>query len=410
MITLYSKYNIILFFIFLAIASCKPKSDDTTPMLVPEIKVESSTAGSDAIIGRAKKGDVVTLNISVNAPNLIKELSVFKVVAGADSILIGYPKTSGFDSDKSYLLSFPYTVTTNSGEIILKFQVTDKKAKTASVSYKILVYASTTVPTVQMLSNTVGASFTTGSAVQNAAISFVLKARAGAGLKLVTAKKSVAGIETVLSGYPKTTSFTSDTLHDWTVNYAASDPVGQVILTFLLEDQQSQTHSITYALTIITNPSPYSWNAKLIGAQSNANGSFFSPKTGEVYSTSDSVVFVARKVDFSFAQTGLPNHLPNFISLSERSNQGLKRVTTINRVTLLTVLSGADMDQATFDALTNSKLHDMMLGGSGVALVEIGKFYGFTNQESKTGVIHVTNLEQGSGTNGSVTIDVKFER
>jgi hypothetical protein len=152
---------------------------------------------------------------------------------------------------------------------------------------------------------------------------------------------------------------------------------------------------------------PTSYTAKLVGAQGNAAGSFFSPKTGMVYLTADSANYVTNGVDFSFAQTGSPTTTAKFISLSERRSEGLTRVTSIPR---LTNFSLSSLTKAQFDTVSNTYIKEEVLGTNPTTVVQQSKVYEFTNAEGKSGLIYVSNLDLGSGTNGSVTIDVKFEK
>lgn len=157
---------------------------------------------------------------------------------------------------------------------------------------------------------------------------------------------------------------------------------------------------------------PTYYTAKLIGAQSNDSGSFFSPKTGKVYFTRDSATFVANQVDFSFAQTGDPTS-PKFISLSQRGQEGLTKVISISR---LTKFATSTLTKAQFDTISNAYVQNMVLGTSPTVVIEQGKVYEFANAENKSGLIYVSNYDQGTldnngkYTKGSVIIDVKFEK
>lgn len=152
---------------------------------------------------------------------------------------------------------------------------------------------------------------------------------------------------------------------------------------------------------------PTAFTAKLLGAQANNNGSFFSPKTGLVYLTADSASFVANGVDISFAQTGSPTTSPKFLSLTARGAEGLKRVTTLNRST---IFSTTAYTKAQFDTVSNGFVSNMSIVGSGSVVVEQSKVYKFMNADGSNGLIYVSNLTTGAGTDGSVTIDVKIEK
>jgi hypothetical protein len=152
---------------------------------------------------------------------------------------------------------------------------------------------------------------------------------------------------------------------------------------------------------------PNSYTAKLLGAQLNPAGSFFSASNGTVYGTADSANFAANKVDFSFAQIGAA-FTPKLISLDERKNEGLSKVVSVNRNTdfILTAIT-----KAQFDTASNAFVSDYTGGVSSKAIaIAQGNIYAFSTTEGKIGFIYVSNLDKGTGTNGSVTIDVKVEK
>lgn len=401
----YNALPTLILLLFFTAISCKKKAEETP---APTLKISSSSAG-DAATGNAKTGETVTIILGAAALEGIKELSAFKVVSGAENLLPGYPKTSGFDTDKAHVWSFTYTVTEMAGEVNLKFLIGDKAGKTASVTYKITV-SPIPAPTIQMISNSLGSSLTDGSAERGLSLSFDLLAKASGGIKSISVTKTVGGTETMLPGYPKTSGFTTDSTHAWKVNYTADDAVGTVTFTFEVVNSAGASQAAGYTLTITAPQTPNSYTAKLLGAQTNAAGSFFSSQTGEVYFSSQSSTFEDNKVDISFAQTGSPVTFPKFISLSERANEGLSSVTGINRTTLFEALPASQMDLAKFDALTNVGIKNLEFTGSPVIQVTNGTFYAYKNTEGKKGVIHVFELDEGFGTNGYVKFDVKFEK
>jgi hypothetical protein len=67
--------------------------------------------------------------------------------------------------------------------------------------------------------------------------------------------------------------------------------------------------------------------------------------------------------------------------------------------------------KAQFDTVSNSFVSNYSAGtpSSSIAITQ-GQVYAFSNDENKTGFIYVSNLDNGTGTNGSVTIDVKVEK
>ncbi len=150
---------------------------------------------------------------------------------------------------------------------------------------------------------------------------------------------------------------------------------------------------------------PTSWTAKLLGAQRNNAGSFFSPTTGAVYVTGDSAGFVNNKVDITFAnlsQTGTPT----FLAPAARRGAGLTRVVTVNRNTLFSLTT---LTKAQFDTVSNGFVA-AQAGASASQGVEQGKVYSFLNAENKSGLIYVSNVNASTNFDGAVTIDVKFEK
>jgi hypothetical protein len=159
---------------------------------------------------------------------------------------------------------------------------------------------------------------------------------------------------------------------------------------------------------------PVTWSAKLVGAQNNAGGSFFSPSTGAVYGAADSANFTANKVDLSFAQVG-PVFTPKLISLKGRSAEGLHKQVLNTRETFFQETA---ITKAQFDTASSSYIGGLTIAGQQSVAITQGKVYSFYNAENKAGLIYVSNytastkttgVEATDKTSGSVTIDVRLE-
>ena len=146
------------------------------------------------------------------------------------------------------------------------------------------------------------------------------------------------------------------------------------------------------------------WSGQLLGAQTNAAGSFFSPTTGVVYATSDSANFTANKVDISFAQIGA-TYTPTFIAPSARRSQGLTKVTGVNRATTFVA---STLTKAQFDTTSGAYINAQTASGAATVTVAASAVYSFANAEGKKGLMYVSNLNAGTTTNGSVTIEVRY--
>jgi len=149
-----------------------------------------------------------------------------------------------------------------------------------------------------------------------------------------------------------------------------------------------------------------SYSAKLLGAQSNANHSFFSPATGLTYASGDSATFATNKVDISLYNATATGGL-SFLSLDARGGAGLKKVRGVSRNTAFKL---SNFTVAQFDTLTNEIALDNVTATSSEVEIAANNVYQFINEEGKAGLIKVTAADQGTAYNGSATISVKVQK
>lgn len=149
-----------------------------------------------------------------------------------------------------------------------------------------------------------------------------------------------------------------------------------------------------------------SYSAKLLGAQSNANHSFFSPSTGMTYASKDSATFAANKVDISLYNASKTGDL-SFISLDARGDAGLSKVRGVSRNTAFKV---STFTVAQFDTLTNQVALDNVSASLSEVTISANNVYEFINEEGKAGLIKVTAADQGTNFDGSATISVKIQK
>ena len=179
--------------------------------------------------------------------------------------------------------------------------------------------------------------------------------------------------------------------------------------TIIQHDTIVRTDTVIIHDTVTPSPPRglFMYSAVLMGAQNNAAGSFFSSETGITYPTTDSANFIINKVDVSFAQIGPFTTVPKLISLSERRNEDLRKVVTINRRTLFKPIG---ISSTQFDTASINFMRQISQSGTASIEVAQGYVYAFISPEGKRGLIRVSNIDQGTGLNGSVTIDVRRER
>ena len=150
------------------------------------------------------------------------------------------------------------------------------------------------------------------------------------------------------------------------------------------------------------------WTAKLLGAQNNANGSYFKSSTGEVLSGSNASSAPAG-VDITYAAIGSPLAFPIILSYSQRSTEGLSNVPAGAEKTYFveTTLVPADFLSATKSWA--SCFASAMPTSTSPQKVTIAKdkIFAFKNAAGKMGLIHIQDVVDGI--DGSVTINVKAE-
>lgn len=263
----------------------------------------------------------------------------------------------------------------------------------------------TPAPTITINTNSLGADQTGGSASTGTVVTINLTADASEGISKLNATKTISGTETTLSGYPVTSGFTSSTKHTWNATYTIVETSGTVTLKFSVEDKKGKLSSKTFTINISDLAS---YSAKLLGAQTNAAGSYFSASTGLVMTSAEANANVSA-VDISYAALG-GSATPTLLSWKWRADASTGLTGTVPAGAKETYFASTSLTASDFTGITSSS--DAKFSGASVTAsspqfvgVETNKVYAFLTAEGKKGLVHVSSIT--AGTAGSVTINVK---
>jgi hypothetical protein len=151
-----------------------------------------------------------------------------------------------------------------------------------------------------------------------------------------------------------------------------------------------------------------SWSAKLLGAQSNAAGSFFNSSTGNVLSGSQANTAPAG-VDITYAAIGTPIASPTILSYKFRGDASTGLTAAIPAAAEETFFIETTLTPTQFldETLSWTTLLSGLNFTSQKVIITEGNVYAFKNKNGKMGLIHIASVVQGLA--GSATINVKAE-
>jgi len=131
-----NKVLFLLFAVTVAISSCK--KDDETP--APTIRISSTDPASVGGVVSTIAGEEVEITLVTAAEEKIKKINATQKIGAAETQITGYPVTTFTGDRKSDTRVVTYPVSaTATGDIVLRFEVTDDKDKVAAVSVTIRV-------------------------------------------------------------------------------------------------------------------------------------------------------------------------------------------------------------------------------------------------------------------------------
>ncbi len=161
-----------------------------------------------------------------------------------------------------------------------------------------------------------------------------------------------------------------------------------------------------------------SYSAKLLGGQTNANvGSFFATDSGVVYRSAvvGASTLLQGRIDLVYfygnsnqATIGAPND--SVVAFAHLNNSSLSLWTTKNA----TKFYATSITPEAFIASSNDSLVKTIdaasISSSLVNLLTVGKVVAFKTAAGKYGLYHVQSIDGTTGTDRSITINVKVQK
>ncbi len=187
---------------------------------------------------------------------------------------------------------------------------------------------------------------------------------------------------------------TEDAGKTYVISFTASATAKTETLVIAVSDNDNLTNGLSAIITT-SNFAITSATAKLLGAQSNAAGSYFDA-TGSVIPGNNAKT--ASNIVFSYASLTAGSSLVSPLT-SDRTQFDL---TTGSDNSATTYFAASTLD---FAAVTGDQIATITASTSKSVLIENGKTYSFV-QGGVKGLVKVTGLV--TGLSGSVTVDVKW--
>jgi hypothetical protein len=145
-----NKLFFVLFAATIALTGCK--EDDETP--APTIRISSTDPATVAGVVSTLAGEEVEITLVTAADEKIKKINGTEKIGTSETQLSGFPLTTFSGDKKSDTRVIDYTVpATATGDIVLRFEVTDEKDKVAAVSVTIRVSSDLNTYTAVLLNN-----------------------------------------------------------------------------------------------------------------------------------------------------------------------------------------------------------------------------------------------------------------
>jgi hypothetical protein len=149
--------NIFVLFVTLGFLASCGGSDDETP--APTIRISSTNPAAVSNVITSSAGSTIEITLISEAQERIKSINATQRVGASESQVSGFPITAGFTTATSDTRVVTYIVPSDAtGDITLRFQVTDQKDKVAAVSITVSLSATINTYTAVLLNNQVDGS------------------------------------------------------------------------------------------------------------------------------------------------------------------------------------------------------------------------------------------------------------
>lgn len=267
----------------------------------------------------------------------------------------------------------------------------------------------TTAPTVRINTNSLGSNQSSGTAAPGEVVTINYTANAEGELRSINVTTSVGNTETSLTGYPKTSNFSSAKSH--TENLTVTAPAsGSTVVRITATDKDGKTGSISFNITVNPDKGMRVWSGVYLYTQ-NAQGppvtgdkvaSFLNTTTG-AKNTSVEIAALAAATQAQYDITlGEAASQTWFINPAARSNFGLNNAAGAT-ATKFGAFTGtyASATATTLAAITGLNIDNIEATGNPTVA--------FTNAAGKKGVISVTAQDGTTNTPTWVRMDIKVQ-
>ena len=144
--------NIFVLFVALGFLASCGGDDEETP--APTIRISSTNPAAVSNVITSAAGSTIEITLVSEAKEKIKSLNATQKIGTDENQVSGFPITSGFTTATNDTRVVTYIVPSNAtGDITLRFQVTDQKDKVAAVSITISLSATINAYTAVLLNN-----------------------------------------------------------------------------------------------------------------------------------------------------------------------------------------------------------------------------------------------------------------
>lgn len=265
-------------------------------------------------------------------------------------------------------------------------------------------------PTVKINTNSLGSNQSAGTAAPGAPVTINYTANAEGELKSINVTTSLGNTETSLTGYPKTSNFSSSKSH--TDNVIVNAPTtGSTTVRITATDKDGKTGSVSFVITSDANVGLRTWNDVYLYTQ-NAQGpavtgdkvaSFLNTTTG-AKNTRTEISSLAATVQAQFDITlGEAASTSWFINPTARGNFSLVNADGATSTKF-------DAYTGTFASVTSTTLAALTAPTSDNVSVLNSAVVAFKNNAGKNGVIAVTAQDGTSTTPTWVRMNIKVQQ
>jgi hypothetical protein len=262
-------------------------------------------------------------------------------------------------------------------------------------------------PTISVTNNKTAYSIT---ATADTTITFNVTVAADGKISTFTITKTVGSITT---SYGSPSGFSGETSYTYNFNetFHASDTY-PISFAFKVTDKNDQSATITVTVSKIQgstgNPISTFTGKQLGGASNTSLPSYINLTTGTTYLDGTSCA----SVDLIFTYSSTNGNLmaaPNDATI-DQAFPDIDNWSTKNATKFTALLSGITWANVTNDALITANVTTTAAANTRINNLAVGNIFGFITAAGKKGLINITAIAGTTGTDRSITFDIKVQQ